>query len=245
VFGFLLSRRWLLFAVGVVALGAVCWRLGVWQFDRLQERRSDNTIIEQNLDAPAVPAGQVMTAEHPLPSSQQWRRVTVTGSYETADETLVRYQTRDGRPGVTVLTPLDSAGGGTVLVDRGWMAVTNDPTAPVDPPDPPSGQVTVTGWAVPDQDGENDQITPLDGEVRLVSSRGFTALAEEPVLQGYVAAAAERPAPARALVRTEPPVLDSGPHFFYGLQWWFFAALAIGGFGYFAWAESRDRRRTG
>jgi cytochrome oxidase assembly protein ShyY1 len=78
-----------------------------------------------------------------------------------------------------------------------------------------------------------------------VSSRGFTALAEEPVLQGYVAAAAERPAPARALVRTEPPVLDSGPHFFYGLQWWFFAALAIGGFGYFAWAESRDRRRTG
>jgi cytochrome oxidase assembly protein ShyY1 len=63
------------------------------------------------------------------------------------------------------------------------------------------------------------------------------------LLHGYVAAAEERPAPQGPLVRAEPPELSSGPHFFYGLQWWFFAALAVGGFGYFAYAESRDRRR--
>jgi cytochrome oxidase assembly protein ShyY1 len=243
VFGFLLSRRWVLFALFVVVLGVACWRLGVWQFDRLQERRADNAIIERNLRAPAVPVTEVMSTGHPLPAQQQWRRVTVTGTYQVDEETLVRYQTRDGRPGVNVLTPLRSAAGPTVLVDRGWMQVTNDPTAHVDAPDPAPGEVTVTGWALPDQGGEPDQVTPNDGEVRLVSSRGFTALTEGPLLHGYVAAEEERPAPQGPLVRAEPPELSSGPHFFYGLQWWFFAALAVGGFGYFAYAESRDRRR--
>ncbi|MDQ4006562.1 MAG: SURF1 family protein [Actinomycetota bacterium] len=243
MFGFLLSRRWVLFALFVVFLGVVCWRLGVWQFDRLQERRADNAIIERNLDAPAAPAEQVMSAVHPLPEQQQWRKVTVTGTYDMRDETLVRYQTRDGRPGVSVLTPLRTVRNSTVLVDRGWMAVTNNPTAPVHPPPPVQGRVTVTGWAVPDQSGEVDDVTPLRGEVRLVSSRGFTQLTDRPLLQGYVLARSERPPPQRSLVRAEPPELNSGPHFFYGLQWWFFAALAVGGFVYFAYTESRERRR--
>ena len=131
MFRFLLSRRWVLFALFVVLLGAACWRLGVWQFDRLEERRADNTIIERNLDAPPVPATTVMDAAQPLPEQQQWRKVTVTGTYDVAEQTLVRYQTRDGRPGVNVITPLHTEAGSTVLVDRGWMQVTNDPTAPV------------------------------------------------------------------------------------------------------------------
>jgi cytochrome oxidase assembly protein ShyY1 len=187
----------------------------------------------------------VMDAAQPLPEQQQWRKVIVTGTYDVAEQTLVRYQTRDGRPGVNVITPLHTEAGSTVLVDRGWMQVTNDPTAPVDLPDPPAGRVTVTGWAVQDQSGEPDQVTPNQGEVRLVSSRGFTGRTEGPVLQGYVRAAQERPAPQQPLVRAEPPELNSGPHFFYGLQWWFFGALALGGFAYFAWAEARDRRRGG
>jgi cytochrome oxidase assembly protein ShyY1 len=245
VFRFLLTRRWALFALFVVVLGAACWRLGVWQFDRLEQRRADNAIIERNLDAAPVPATAVMDADRPMPEQQQWRKVTVTGTYDLAEQTLVRYQTRDGRPGVNVLAPLRTSTGSTVLVDRGWMQVTNNPTAPVDIPPPPSGRVTVTGWAVPNQSGEPDQVTPNDGEVRLVSSRGFAGSTAGPVLQGYVRAAQETPPPRRPLVRAEPPDLNSGPHFFYGLQWWFFAALAIGGFGYFAYAESRERRHSG
>ncbi|MGH3366392.1 MAG: SURF1 family cytochrome oxidase biogenesis protein [Nocardioidaceae bacterium] len=244
MFGFLLSRRWLLFGLFVVVLAAVCWRLGVWQFDRLEERRTDNAIIEQNLDAQPVPADAVMNVSRPLPEQQQWRRVIATGSYQTTDETLVRYQTRDGRPGVTVLTPLRTEGGETLLVDRGWMAVTNDPTAPVHPPAPAPGRVTVTGWAVPDQGGDPDEITPLHGEVRLISSRGFTEITDRSLLQGYLIARNETPPPERPLVASVPPALDSGPHFFYGLQWWFFAALAVGGFGYFGYLEARDRRKS-
>jgi cytochrome oxidase assembly protein ShyY1 len=245
VFWFLLSRRWVLFALFVVALGAVCWRLGVWQFHRLEETRTENAIIERNLDAPAVPATQVMGTHHPLAEQNLYRKVTVTGTYDMADETVVRYWTRDGQPGVEVLTPLHSVGGATVLVDRGWMSASNDPTAHVDPPDPAHGRVTVTGWAVPDMTGDHDEITPLHGGVRLMSSRGFTATTNGPLLHGYITAQQESPAPQRPLAPPEPPDLSDGPHFFYGLQWWFFAALAVGGFGYFAYVESRERRRPG
>jgi cytochrome oxidase assembly protein ShyY1 len=243
---FLFTRRWLLFALFVALLAAVCWRLGVWQFDRLQEQKAENAIIRRNLQAPPVPATRVMGVGHRLPAQQMWRKVSVTGTYDVADETLVRYQTRNGRPGVTVLTPLRTLHGATVLVDRGWMQVTNDPRAPVHPPPPEPGRVTVTGWALPDQSsGDPDDITPIQGEVRLISSRGFTGLTRGPVMHGYISAQSERPAPARTLVQAAPPELTNGPHFFYGLQWWFFAALAVGGFGYFAYAESRDRRRSG
>jgi cytochrome oxidase assembly protein ShyY1 len=242
VFSFLLTRRWVLFFLFVLALGALCWRLGVWQFGRLDERKAENAVIERNLAAPPVPATQVMGAHHPL-DEQMYRHVSATGTYDMDDETLVRYRTRDGRPGVEVLTPLNTVQGSTVLVDRGWMATTNDPKARVDPPNPAPGQVTVTGWAVPDDQGDREDLTPVQGETRLVSSRGFTGRVDGPLLHGYIAALNETPAPAKPLAGPEPPDLSSGPHFFYGLQWWFFAALAVGGFVYFAYQESQDRRR--
>ena len=39
----------------------------------------------------------------------------------------------------------------------------------------------------------------------------------------------------------ELPELNNGPHFFYGLQWWFFGVLAIFGFFYLAYDEWRKR----
>jgi len=52
----------------------------------------------------------------------------------------------------------------------------------------------------------------------------------------------EDPPPDVALTPVELPELDNGPHFFYGLQWWFFGLLALFGFGYLAWDERRGPR---
>ena len=43
----------------------------------------------------------------------------------------------------------------------------------------------------------------------------------------------------------ELPELDNGPHFFYGLQWWFFGALALFGFVYLVYDEYARRARPG
>ena len=59
---------------------------------------------------------------------------------------------------------------------------------------------------------------------------------------GFVDAQKETPASGKRLVPAEQPDLGNGPHFFYGLQWWFFGVLAVVGFGYLAWDERRKRQ---
>ncbi len=46
---FLLSRRWVLFALVVVVLAWLATQLGQWQFHRLDERKQDNRIVSTNL----------------------------------------------------------------------------------------------------------------------------------------------------------------------------------------------------
>jgi cytochrome oxidase assembly protein ShyY1 len=78
--------------------------------------------------------------------------------------------------------------------------------------------------------------------VRSVSSRALGERLDYPLLQGYVAAQTETPEPLEPPAPHEPPELGEGPHFFYGLQWWFFGALALFGFGYLAYDERRKAR---
>ncbi|HEY0775184.1 MAG TPA: SURF1 family cytochrome oxidase biogenesis protein, partial [Nocardioidaceae bacterium] len=57
---FLLSRRWLLFLGAVVVLAYLAFRLGEWQFDRLEDREQRNAVVERNLDADPVPVQDVL-----------------------------------------------------------------------------------------------------------------------------------------------------------------------------------------
>ena len=53
----------------------------------------------------------------------------------------------------------------------------------------------------------------------------------------------EDPEPDTALEPVELPELNNGPHFFYGLQWWFFGVLAVFGFCYLLYDEWRNGPR--
>ena len=77
---------------------------------------------------------------------------------------------------------------------------------------------------------------------RSISSSAIGAALDRPVYGGFVDLQHEDPRPAEALTQAELPELDNGPHFFYGLQWWFFGLLAIFGFGYLAYDERRKLR---
>jgi cytochrome oxidase assembly protein ShyY1 len=234
---FLFSRRWILFAITVALLAALAWRLGEWQFHRLEARKATNAIIERNLAGGPSPVDQVLAKDRPVDKQDQWRRVTATGTYDTADTVIVRYQTRDGAAGVDVVVPLVTASGQALLVDRGWLASENRGADVSDVPPPPSGSVTVTGWVRMDASGSSTTVT--ENSVRSISSVAIGAAIGTPLYAGFVDLEAEAPAPATALTPTEMPELDNGPHFFYGLQWWFFALLALFGFCYLAYDEWR------
>ena len=102
----------------VVALGAigVLLALGTWQLDRLQWKRA--LIVERQAIASQPPINATATT-----AVTQHQPVSLIGTLRHDAEMLVGPRVRKGRPGWRVVTPLDLAGGGTVLVDRGWVSV--------------------------------------------------------------------------------------------------------------------------
>ncbi|GAB3788433.1 SURF1 family cytochrome oxidase biogenesis protein [Nocardioides ungokensis] len=236
---FLLSRRWLLFALVVVLLAYATWWLGEWQFHRLADRKQSNAIISTNESRDPAPVADVLSPGRPVSTSDEWRVVTATGTYDSAETVVVRYRTRDGESGIDVVVPLVTADGTAVLVDRGWMPSENQGEDPTDVPDPPSGKVTVTGWVRVDA---TDSAEVSDHSTRAISSVEIARTIDQPVYGGFVDLKTESPAPAQPLESTELPELDNGPHFFYGLQWWFFGVLAVFGFFYLLYDEWRSQR---
>ena len=230
-----------MFAVVVVLLAWLAWWLGEWQFGRLEERQAQNALIERNEAAPVAPVAELIAPGRDVAADDEWRVVTATGTYDVDDTVIVRYRTREGASGVDVVVPLVTDSGTAVLVDRGWVAADNRGADAGDVPAPPSGEVTVTGWLRRDATGDSTAVT--DQSTRAVSSdRIGDALGRE-VYGGFVDLRSEDPAPEQALAPPERPDLDNGPHFFYGLQWWFFGLLALVGFGYLAWDERRGSPR--
>ena len=230
----------MLFAVTVVLLAWVAVRLGEWQFHRLEERKQSNAIVSRNLEADPAPLAEVMSTDKAPSADDEWRRVRVTGTWDNEHTVVLKYQTRDSSAGVDLITPLVTDSGAAVLVDRGWVRSTNTVVRP-ELPDATTGEVTVVGWVRRDATGNATQISEMS--TRAISSRAVAAEVSYPLYRGFVDLQSQNPAPATTLQPAElPDHTGNGPHFFYGLQWWFFGALAVFGFFYLAFDEWRQRR---
>ena len=240
---FLVSRRWILFGIVVALLAWAAWLLGEWQFSRLEDRKERNAIIEANESAPVAPVSEVLRPGAAVAEGDEWRVVTATGTYDSDDTVIVRYRTRDGASGVDVVVPLVTSDGPALVVDRGWVASDDNNPEPTDVPAPPAGEVTVTGWVRADATGASTAVT--DQSTRAVSSREIGEALGREVYGGFVDLRSENPPADEPLERAELPDLDNGPHFFYGLQWWFFGLLALFGFCYLAYDEWRNRGTRG
>jgi cytochrome oxidase assembly protein ShyY1 len=241
-FRFLLSRRWALFAVAIVVVAFATWWLGQWQFDRLADRKERNQVVRANEDGAPTPVEQVLEPGGDVDEDHEWLVVTATGTYDTEDTVIVRYRTRDGRSGIDVVVPLVTSTGTALLVDRGWLPTENQGDAALDDvPAPPAGEVTVTGWVRADGTGGSTAVT--DRSTRAINSERIADALDRELYGGFVELRSEDPPPETALARVELPELDNGPHFFYGLQWWFFGVLGVFGFFYLMYDEWRGARR--
>lgn len=231
----------MLFAVAVALLAWLATELGQWQFRRLDDRVQSNRVVSTNLRLPPAPVDEVLSTERAAGADSEWRRVTVHGTWDDQRTVVLKYQTRDSGSGADVVTPLRTSSGAAVLVDRGWIATDNSGAVRPDLPAVSRGQVTVTGWVRSDASGNATKVS--DRSTRAISSVRIARVTPYPLYRGFVDLAQESPAPAKKLRLTElPDATSNGPHFFYGLQWWFFGALAIFGFCYLMWDEIRQRR---
>ena len=221
----MIARRhlWLLGAALLVA--AVCVRLGIWQLQRLAERRAYNATV---LSASSLPAVELDA----LPEGDiRYRPVIVRGRYDTARELVLANRPRRGSPGVHVLTPLLRAGNDTaILVVRGWVYA------------PDAAHAALERWREDSARGDAGYVRAYDQAAPGQRPAGTGAILRQ--LQ-YDAAAERMPYPlapylvvltgdgadsvSRHPPRLDSPALGEGNHLSYAFQWFAFAVVAIAG----------------
>jgi len=237
---FLFTRRWILFLLAIILLGAGTWWLGEWQFNQLEKRKAANEVVRTNEMLTPTPVEEVLSPGAEIDSGDEWRLVEATGRYLPEETVLVRYATSPSGEGsgVDVVVPLRTTDGTVLLVNRGWQVRADISGTVGDIPEPPEGEVTVTGWVRPDGDGSSTEV--VDGSTRAISSEAISeAEGLGTTYGGWIELRDEDGQSAAPLESARLPTLDNGPHFFYGLQWWFFGVLGLGGFLYLAYDEWR------
>ncbi len=234
----LLTVRWILTTLFVIAGVGVLIRLGFWQLDRLEWRREFNARATSQLNAPRLD----LTASQPADQlfDMEYRSVTVTGSYDFSQEVLLRNQVWENRLGFHVLTPLKITGTSWyVLVDRGWIPFEDAATrSKYEEP----GSVTVQGMIrrgqeKPDFGGVTDPAlspgqTHLDAW-NVVNLPRITAQSGLNLLPAYIIQAPEAAwtaLPYRSLPTIE---ISEGSHLSYAIQWFSFAAILGLGYPFF------------
>jgi len=231
------QRKWLLATLFVFAGTALCIRLGIWQLDRLQQRRVFNAQYEAARAAPALDLNQVQPDNL---MSMEWRAVKVTGEYDFANQVALRNQYNGNQYGYHLLTPLHFDGN-AILVDRGWI--------------PADGNSNPSDWRKYDETGTVE----VSGQVRLEQTKpAFGGVADTLPQNGekleiwnnadivHIAAQLPYPIlpvyiqPAADAADTQPPIpfqpaveISEGPHMGYALQWFTFATILFIGYPFF------------
>jgi surfeit locus 1 family protein len=213
-------RRIIVFVVLAVAMAALFVRLGFWQLSRLAERRARNATMRAQLGQPEVSWAQLKRdAVH------TYRRVVLEGVPDTANEFVVTGRSRDGSPGVHIITPVRIAGDSAVLVNRGWVYAPDAATA--DLQRWRERRTTIHGYTlrVPD-----DGTHPTTGK-RAVRNFGFFGVHELIPYATSVVYVVEQDSGAIDSIpaRLALPALNNGPHLNYAIQWFAFAIIAIAG----------------
>jgi cytochrome oxidase assembly protein ShyY1 len=228
MYRFLLRPKWILFHVLCVALVVTMVNLAFWQIRRLHEREGFNQTVRNHSAQPVAPLGDVLTPGV-SPSTVEWRRVTVDGTYLTNGEVVVENLSQNGEAGRNVVDPLRLGDGTVLLVNRGFV-----PGTEALPP-APTGTVTVVGQLRRSEVRGTGQPSDATG-VRLTQVRRI----DIPLLSAQLGAGAPvKPMYLQLLTSTPPegtypanvaqPVLDNGPHLSYTIQWFVFSVCVIVG----------------
>ena len=138
------NPRWILAIVVALALAGLFVRLGVWQLDRLDERRASNALIEERTAGAPVPLDQLVARHGDDPADLVYRQAIVEGVYRPDLEFVSVGRTYGDARGTLVLTPFELPDGSLLVVARGVV-----PPELAGPPaeqhPPPSGAVVLTG----------------------------------------------------------------------------------------------------
>jgi cytochrome oxidase assembly protein ShyY1 len=223
----------------VAVLGVAFVSLGNWQLDRLAQRKERNATTIANEQKPVQPYEQVFT--RPIADADQWQRVEASGTFDADRQFVVRYRSNGGIEGYEVVTPLRTASG-AVLVDRGFIPLERGTRIPSVAPPPPTGEVTVVGHVRRNEKGRRAATTPVNNQMRLISSDAIAATLPYEIESGYIGLLTVQPEQQGGFQPIQLPELSEGPHFWYAVQWFMFTTVAIAAIVVFIRGDLRARR---
>ncbi len=231
----------LLCALGVAALTA----LGIWQLERRAWKLALIAQLTQRLHAAPIDAPGPAQWPRVQSGAYTYRRVRVSGQYLNERETLVQAVTRLGG-GYWVLTPLRTAGGYIVLVNRGFV---------------PAGRADSATRAA----GLASGVASVEGLLRMPELRGGFLRTNDPGADRWYSRDVPAIAAARSLSPVAPYFLDADAspvpgglpvggltvielpnnHLVYAITWFALASMLAGAAlraGRGEWQELRRRR---
>jgi len=201
-----------------------------------------NTELASRLTDPPVSLAQLP----PDTAVAKYRRATITGTFDYDHEIVITGRSRQGAPGVWIITPFrPDQDTSVVLVNRGWVY------------SPDASTVNLANWREPEH-------ATVEGYVATMPARAqndaqaqhntmawreldYTRVSRElpyAVRPFYIVELAQGTRPDGAPTRLEYPAMDEGPHKSYAIQWFSFAAIALYGVGYLLWTERKGRVAT-
>jgi surfeit locus 1 family protein len=220
-----LKRLTLGTVVAVMCAETILIGLGVWQMERLAWK----TKLLASLDAvaqadPLLAQQDFLTAER---SGQLFLHGHVRGAFLNQDEFLIGPRTHDGAIGYHVYAPMRLQGGGTLLIDRGWIPLDQ---AGAGASRSIQGSATVTGLARhPDRPNSFTPANqPQAGEWYSVDFAALERTKNLPPLLPYVLYA--QPSPAGRAGYPLPQAQDWRPpnnHLQYALTWFSMAVILL------------------
>jgi len=223
MYRFLLRPKWIAFHL-LCLLGVVLMvNLSMWQFGRLSERREFNSEVRQRSALETVNISELDLSD---PLAVQWRSAGAIGTYDPSEQVLILNRSQNGVAGLNVVTPLILDDGRAILVNRGFIGLSETP------PSAPLGTVRVLGTVQISEQRTSGQATQASGEqsefFRLDIARIEQQIDYELLPVALVAKASE-PGEGPTIAPISPPELSQGPHLSYAIQWLIFSIAVIVG----------------
>jgi surfeit locus 1 family protein len=226
------NRRWWWTTLLVIAAVGVAIRLGVWQMDRLEQRRAFNVETLRRLHAEPLKLNDGLPSGVDL-ETLKYRAVVARGVYDPSQTLALKNQMWQQQTGIDLITPLIIEGRDeVVLINRGWLQQSEANPDRWARFELPSGVVEVRGWI-----RLTDVINGVDAKAASPErtwfrmdidqiQKGFTRR----LMPIYIEQSPEPSWTTKPYRRALDRGLDDGPHIGYAITWFTLAIFLSAGY---------------
>jgi cytochrome oxidase assembly protein ShyY1 len=223
MYRFLFRPKWIGFHLLCIFGVVLMVYLSLWQFHRLDERKTFNSEVRERSSLGIV---DVSTLDISDPSSVEWRPAGAKGTYIPNEQVLILNRSQGGFAGMNVLTPLLLDDGRAIIINRGFIALS------ATPPPAPAGVVKVVGVLRSTEERTTGQAREASGELTEFFRLDIDRLQQQidpELLNVALVAEVSEPADSSTLLPVSPPELSEGSHLSYAFQWLIFSTAVVVG----------------